>query len=111
MTCLFYTQIIFNKAKKLEFESEVGQKTNVYEIIFAVILVTAIFLPAFHELFNIFDEVTFLTNIVNGIFKINNIMLYISILEFIGLVALIAIEIKHRIELKQASSTDTKKVI
>ena len=39
-------------------------------------------------------------------------MVYLSILEFIGLAALIAIEIIHKNELKQvASSDETKKVI
>ena len=47
----------WNLFKKLEFESEVGQKTTIIEVLFAIILNIAIFLPAFHELFNIFDEI------------------------------------------------------
>ena len=110
--CLYYVQLIFNKAKKLEFESEVGQRVSVPEKLFGIILMLTLFLPAFHELFNVFDYVAFVSNLFNNIFKIDNLMIYLSILEFIGLIALITIEILHRTQLKQvASSDDTKKVI
>ena len=111
-TCLYYVQLIFNKAKKLEFESEVGQKITLPETLFAVILMLVIFLPACHELFNVFDYVAFISNIFNKIFEVDNIMVYLSILEFIGLAALITIEIIHKTELKQVTnSAETKKVI
>ena len=112
VTCLYYVQLIFNKFKRLEFESEVGQRITIPETLFAIVLILSIFLPALHELFNIFDYVAFVTNMFNNIFKIDNLMVILSLLEFAGLITLIAIEIVHRVQLKQASnSSETKKVI
>ena len=110
-TCLYYIQLIFNKFKRLEFESEVGQKITVPEMLFAIILIITLFLPALHELFNVFDYVTAITNIFNTIFKIDNLMVIISVLEFVGLAAVLAIEIIHKVQLKSSTTTETKKVI
>ena len=108
VTCLFYIQLIFNRFKRLEFESEVGQKMTIFEKIFAIILMLVLFLPALYELFNVFDYVKAVTNIFNSIFKIKNLMIYLSILEFIGIGALLIIEIKNKINLKNVSKAEKK---
>ena len=111
VTCLYYTQLIFNKFKRLEFESEIGQKITVPEMIFGFVLMLTLFLPALHELFNVFDYVKAISNIFNNLFKIKNLMIYLSILEFIGIVTILTIEIIHKVQLKNVSKTETKKVI
>jgi len=111
VTCLYYTQLIFNKFKRLEFESEVGQKITVPEMLFGIVLMIVLFLPALHELFNVFDYVKAISNIFNNIFKIKNLMNYLSIIEFIGIISLLVIEIIHKVQLKKVVTTETKKVI
>ena len=81
------------------------------EMILAIVLMITIYLPALHELFNVFDYVTAITNIFNNIFKIKHLMVYVSILEFISLAAVLTIDIINKIQLKKASATETKKVI
>ena len=39
VTCLYYIQLIFNKFKRLEFESEVGQRITIPETLFAIVLI------------------------------------------------------------------------
>lgn len=102
MIIIYFIDLLFAKLRLLEFEQEISQKTTWIEIIFTIILTTTAFLPAIHELVDIFNYLTGVTEFFDNIFKIKNLMIYLSLLEIVGVIGLITIEIMNRFKINKA---------
>jgi len=107
MIIIYFTGLLFQSAKTLEFEQEISLNTAWYERIYVIVLLTSVFLSGFHYLFDIYTLVEPITNFFDSIYS-NGLMQIFTIILIIGLIGLIVVEIVKAIKLRNFSSIEDK---
>lgn len=110
MVLVYYSGLLLRKFRTLEFEQEIGMKTTIFEKLFSILLVLTVLIPGLHYIFNLYTGIPAITDFFNNLFKTENLMLIITIIEIIGVVALIVFEIINSVRVRKMKNS-TKKVI
>ena len=107
MVIIYFTGLLFQSAKTLEFEQEISRNSAWYEKLYIFVLLVSVFLPGFHYLFDIFTMIQQITDFFDSIYS-TGLMQIITIVDIVGLIALIVVEIVKAVKLKNFSSIEEK---
>lgn len=106
MIIVYYMGLFFNSVKTIEFEQEISRKTTIIEKLYIFIIFISALLPGLHYLFNTYTQIGFVTDFFNALFGIDNLMLYITIVQIAGLIGMITLDIVNFIKIRKIEKAE-----